>query len=243
LNKESLPTGYSEGELHIRSRLISRGYHNHDSSAFSIDPDGVIIFQTGDVYERIPSVDGDRLLWKGRKEDYIQMTSGEVIDPRIHQSTLDSCQAIARSCLIGNNFLQGTAQHICAIVQPVSNDTSEIFKAIASVNRNLIPSLRIAWSRTLILEEGESIPINRKGLIFRKKLQSLYGDRLANLQSQSSTATAHLPIPQPEAPLRLRAGQISQIVRDAVSTALGLSTSVIDANATSTFAEVTSLLP
>jgi hypothetical protein len=49
---------YSEGELHIRSKLISRGYHN-DSLAFSIDSDGVITSQTGDVYERIPIYHSD----------------------------------------------------------------------------------------------------------------------------------------------------------------------------------------
>jgi hypothetical protein len=68
-SEDGVLINYSEGELHIRSKLISKGYHNHDSSAFSIDADGVITFQTGDVYERIPAASGDRLLWKGCKED------------------------------------------------------------------------------------------------------------------------------------------------------------------------------
>jgi hypothetical protein len=190
------------------------------------------------VYERIPAASGDRLLWKGRKEDYIQMVSGEVIDPRIHQNTLDSCPAITRSCLIGNNFLQGTAQHIYAIIQPASSDTSEIFKAIAAVNRNLIPSLRIAWSRTLILGVGETIPINRKGLIFRKKLQSLFGERFAQLQSQASTLSSHTFTSKDEQPSCFTVNQVSKIVRDAVSASLRLSKAVLDANSGSTFAEV-----
>jgi hypothetical protein len=190
------------------------------------------------VYERIPSSNGDRLLWKGRKEDYIQMTSGEIIDPRIHQNTLDSCEAITRSCLIGNNFLQGTAQHIYAIIQPASTDTSEVFKAIAAVNRNLIPSLRIARSRTLILGEGESIPINRKGLTFRKKLESLYGERFSNLQFHSSTFPPHSSESPAEQPSHFKESEVSDIVRDAVSAGLGLPNAIVDANSGSTFAEV-----
>jgi hypothetical protein len=228
-----------EGELHIRSKLISRGYHNYESSAFSINSDGVITFRTGDVYERILSPRGDRLLWKGRKEDFIQMVSGENLDPRPREKVLDSCEAISRSCIVGNNFLQGAAQHVCAIIEPVPSGrkVTEIFNAIASVNRNLIPSLRIAWSRTLILEEGETIPINRKGLIFRKQLQSLFGERLARLLADPSTAPSINAAPLAEVKSSLTLQQISDIVRDAVCAGLGISKEIIEAHSESTFAE------
>ena len=175
----------SVGELYIRSKLISKGYHNHDSSAFSIDPQGVITFQTGDVYERIASPRGDRLLWKGRKEDFIRTASGETVDPRPHEKVLDGNKAISRSCLVGDHFLQDAAQHICAIIEPATSSSghAEIFSAIESVNENLPLALRIARSRTLILDERETIPINRKGLIFRRKLRGLFGERLAKLST------------------------------------------------------------
>ena len=59
-----------EGELVIKSHIISKGYLRFDNSTFTIGSDGAITFRTGDVYGR--SAD-QRLVWKGRKEDYIQV--------------------------------------------------------------------------------------------------------------------------------------------------------------------------
>ena len=58
------------GELSITSRHISHGYLNYDNSAFKILPDGWVRFKTGDIYERTTNM---RYIWKGRKEDYIQV--------------------------------------------------------------------------------------------------------------------------------------------------------------------------
>jgi len=58
------------GELSITSRHISHGYLKYDNSAFKILPDGWITFKTGDIYERTTNM---RYVWKGRKEDYIQV--------------------------------------------------------------------------------------------------------------------------------------------------------------------------
>ena len=54
----------------IKSHIISKGYLRFDNSTFTIGSDGAITFRTGDVYGR--SAD-QRLVWKGRKEDYIQV--------------------------------------------------------------------------------------------------------------------------------------------------------------------------
>ena len=60
----------AEGELVIKSHLISKGYLRFDSSAFTIGSDGAVTFRTGDIYEHSEE---QRLVWKGRKEDYIQV--------------------------------------------------------------------------------------------------------------------------------------------------------------------------
>ena len=59
-----------EGELVIKSHIISKGYLRFDNSAFTVGSDGAVTFRTGDVYGRSAE---QRLIWKGRKEDYIQV--------------------------------------------------------------------------------------------------------------------------------------------------------------------------
>ncbi|KAF8797415.1 hypothetical protein BYT27DRAFT_7265732 [Phlegmacium glaucopus] len=77
--------------------------------------DGSITFQTGDIYGR----SGDRqLVWKDHKEDYIQMSSDESIDPRVIKAALDQCPATVQSCIVGNNFLKTSSQVIRATIEP-----------------------------------------------------------------------------------------------------------------------------
>lgn len=60
-----------EGELVITSSVINtNGYLRYDNSAFSQGADGKVTLGTGDIYARA----GNRLVWKGRKEDYIQVS-------------------------------------------------------------------------------------------------------------------------------------------------------------------------
>lgn len=67
-----LVTFFVEGELWIKSKLIARRYLNPEQkSPFSLDSEGYITFRTGDIYSRTSD---DRLVWKGRKEDFIQVT-------------------------------------------------------------------------------------------------------------------------------------------------------------------------
>ena len=54
----------------IKSHIISKGYRCFDNSAFTIGSDGAVTFRTGDVYGRSAE---QRLIWKGRKEDFIQV--------------------------------------------------------------------------------------------------------------------------------------------------------------------------
>ena len=63
-------TVFPEGELVITSKLISQGYLKFDNSAFSKVHDGRTIFRTGDIYAK---PDKEHIIWKGRKDDYIQV--------------------------------------------------------------------------------------------------------------------------------------------------------------------------
>ena len=63
-------TDFPEGELVITSKMISQGYLKFDNSAFSKALDGRTTFRTGDIYAK---PDDDHIIWKGRKDDYIQV--------------------------------------------------------------------------------------------------------------------------------------------------------------------------
>ncbi|KAJ7634663.1 hypothetical protein FB45DRAFT_909481 [Roridomyces roridus] len=220
----------SEGELWISSRVIATGYLRHDSSPFSIGPDGLITFKTGDRYRL---TDG-RLKWLGRMTDFIILGSGEMVDPRILERSLDECPPIARTCIIGNNFLR-TAEFLCALVElkpgEKRGDAStnmEVSRAIREVNRQLAPPLRIKWTRVFILEEGQSIPINTKKQIFRKKLEALFG-RLVNPNN------AHVSDTGPTESVADQA--LFNVVAQVVATGLGVPPETLLLDEQSTFAE------
>lgn len=177
-----------------------------------------------------------------------QLISGETIDPRVVEKHLNACPAIVHSAVVGNNFLRGPAQFVCIIIELAPGAQSErrsahseVTRAIASVNRTLAPPLRTPWSRVLILNEDQSIPYTKKGLIFRKKLESVYGEQLGQLLATGSRpGTGRNP---PVTKINGIAASFSkevvaEIVRDAVSRALHLSENVLEENSTSTFAEV-----
>lgn len=159
------------------------------------------------------------------------------MDPRVAERYLDSSSGIARSCVIGNNFLDGPAQYICAIIQPEHAEvggpdvSSSFVRALATVNRDLPPPLRISWSRVLILSKDEPIPITRKGAVFRKKLRALFGERLLTLLEDPSTSRLTEPFNGTQS-------EISDIVLDVVCEGLRLSLAIVDSNRECTFAEV-----
>ncbi|KAJ7482780.1 hypothetical protein FB451DRAFT_1236033 [Mycena latifolia] len=229
----------SEGELYISSKLIATNYLEHDSSAFAVAPDGLITLKTGDRYARADN----RLKWLGRKDDFIILISGEMVDPRVLENSLDFCPSIARSCVIGNKFLRGSADFLCVLVEvqpgaPLGSMNIEISRAIRAVNRALAPPLRMSWSRVLILEGGQQIPINRKGQIWRKKLEALYGNRVGALSGRRSdprgspTTLSPQPLAQPSE------HAVRDVVLAIVVDALSLSLETLELNAESTFAEL-----
>lgn len=82
--------------------------------------------------------------------------------------------------------MKGPSDVICIIIQPASlklksKELAEITRAVASINKTLLPPLRIAWSRVGILDNGQAIPYTKKGMIFRKKLEEVFGDFLTCL--------------------------------------------------------------
>lgn len=184
-----------------------------------------------------------------------QMNSGESLDPRVVEATLNQCPAIARSCIFGNNFLKAPSQVVCAIIEPVRDnpETSalpearlrEITRAIASANRGLAPPLRISWSRVLVLNGNQQIPLTKKGTIFRKKLEELFGEQMGSMLLNCSEK---VPLVQAEMEPIANGGskdvqtktrdQISNIITEVVVEALHISFETLENNPSATFAEV-----
>nr|WGJ61594.1 polyketide synthase 1 [Sanghuangporus sanghuang] len=175
----------SYGELVISSPFIARGYRNFASLTHKHDPaTGITAFHTGDMY----SLRDGRLVWDGRKEDYIQLGSAELLDPRGPEQELAKNPAIAKAALVGNRFLRGAADFVCAIVEVPNSGFNgrEVMRAFAQVNKGLHPPLRVPVSRVLVLEQGETIPMTRKALIWRKALEERFGARLSALINDPS---------------------------------------------------------
>lgn len=109
------------------------------------------------------------------------MSSGETLDPRQIENALRSHPMIANACVIGNNFLSGAATTVCAILQIepalglTTNATLEIANILAPINKSLPPTLRIPWTHVRILQPPQTIPVTRKGDVFRKKIEAEFG--------------------------------------------------------------------
>jgi len=166
--------------LVITSRLTSKGYLKYDNFFHYCDG-SLVRFRTGDIYGY---VEADRLVW-GRKEDYIQvrcicetqnvlsicpqMSSGEPLE-----LSKNRCPSVARSCVVGNNFLRTSSQVVCAIIEPVRDEGSsfsdshltEILRTIAVANRGLAQPLCISWSRDS--QCGPANPFDEEGLFSGK---------------------------------------------------------------------------
>ncbi|KAF8529293.1 polyketide synthetase [Hysterangium stoloniferum] len=233
----------TEGELCVSSRMICNGYLNSDSGAFTEDGHGLVNFRTGDIYRRTP--DSKRLIWKGRIDDFIQLKSGESLDPRNVEKALNGCAAVAHCCVVGNTFSSSAADFVCAIIEitpdgaaNIDSSMADISKALAAINRNLPPPLRIAWSRVLILDEDQHIPYTRKRIIFRKKLQALFGDRLLAFLNKSASVGKPQPHLQSVATTGFDRNGIVNIVLDIVSDVLHIPPSILQASSDSTFAEL-----
>ena len=173
------------------------------------------------------------------------MSSGESIDPRVIEAALDQCPAIVRSCVVGNKFLGTSSQFICAIIEPASNPSttllSEITRAIASANRGLAPPLRISWARVLVLK-GQQIPITKKGGIFRKKLEEVFGEQLASLINGSGHESEANVKPTEDLAQGKTKDQVASVISNIVVETLRISADMLENNSQSTFAEVSIFL-
>lgn len=181
------------------------------------------------------------------------MSSGETLDPRFIEKALDQSRAVHRSCVVGDNFLRGASHVVCAILELSPDDTrgyhaalAEVTREIANVNRSLAPPLRISWSRVLILNQDQHIPITRKGAIFRKKLEEAFGDQLSALLSPADQQ----PLGNSARTLQdggalANSGQftedsVASLLVDIVSNGLHIEKTVLQENHSATFAEVRS---
>ncbi|THH03281.1 hypothetical protein EW145_g6382 [Phellinidium pouzarii] len=226
----------SFGELVISSPYINRGYINFKSNMHLTNSAGITTFRTGDLY----SLSDGYFTWQGRREDYVQLLSGELLDPRGPERELSVSPHIARVCFVGNNFLRGAADFVCALVEvPTSGFRPlEIMRAFAEVNKTLHPPLRVPWARVLVLKDGESIPMTRKRTIWRKALEEKFGDRLTLLLKNPKLSRFH---EKEEEDFNRQAHTIEDIEADVVSIVsdtLGLSKEQMIDYSEATFAEL-----
>lgn len=90
----------------------------------------------------------------------------------------------------------------------------------------------------MVLKEDQHIPITKKGAIFRKKLEEVFGDQLASLIGGSEH--------EPEADIKptenLSQGktkdQVANIISNIVVETLRISAALLEDNSQATFAEV-----
>jgi hypothetical protein len=178
------------------------------------------------------------------------MSSGESLDPRVIEAILDQCPSVAKSCVVGNNFLKTSSQIVCAIIEPVRDvnasfsDTqlAEIIRTIGIANRGLAPPLRISWSRVLVLTAGQQIPLTGKGAVFRKTLEVVFGEQLRKLLIRTDDPPGK-ETSSPSSTVGKRAsGQtrdhIASVIVNIVVDALGITTETLENNSDATFAEV-----
>ncbi|KAJ7754163.1 hypothetical protein DFH07DRAFT_886398 [Mycena maculata] len=182
-----------EGELVVKSRHLPHGYINRDDGSFSVDQEGLVTFRTGDRYRR---TEEGKFMWLGRTTDFVQMSTGENLDPRPIQSALCASRFIRNACVIGDTFLNGPSTAVCAIIEIEMEHKNaalldphaaklEVVRVLAPINRDLPPAVRIAWSSILILAHGETIPVTSKGEIFRKKIEAMFGESIKTMHAPS----------------------------------------------------------
>ncbi|KAJ7609695.1 hypothetical protein FB45DRAFT_1038497 [Roridomyces roridus] len=177
--------GAVEGELVVKSKLLPHGYIGYNDGSFSVDSQGWVTFKTRDRYR----VQDSKFLWLGRATDYIQacqMTSGESLDPRPIEKMLGSAALISDACIIGDTFLRGASTAVCAIVElsgeakrlDTASKMKEVARVLAPINAASPPALRISMASVLILNGAEKIPRTKKGDVFRKKIEDVFGKAL-----------------------------------------------------------------
>jgi hypothetical protein len=171
------------------------------------------------------------------------MISGELLDPRPIEKVLNTSSAISQSCVIGNRFLGSAAEFICLLIKPTTSNpnaviTSQITRAVASINRTLAPPLRIAWSRVLILNEDQEVPYTSKRMIFRKKLEDMFGGQLARLLGNEDNQEQPAKAPDHHESPRWSKVDVMDKVLKAVADALQISITVLKIHPESSFADV-----
>ncbi|KAF8200518.1 hypothetical protein K438DRAFT_1965980 [Mycena galopus ATCC 62051] len=221
-----------EGELVVKSKLLPSGYIGYDDGSFSVDEEGWVIFKTGDRYR----MDETKFTWLGRMTDYIQMASGESFDPRPLENSLRSFEFISNACIIGDTFLRGASTAVCAIIELADAQSLDaraakikVAQVLAPINADLPPALRISMTSVLILNEPQKIPRTKKGEVFRKQIEDIFGAAMATVQRSTTHSESN-----------------SELVEDELTSIIGkvLGISDIDTLTSMTFAELgmTSLL-
>lgn len=216
------------------------------------------MFLTGDIYEYSLATTSDSaraVRWVGRRADFIQLVSGELLDPRESERVLARSPHIVRVALTGDTFGHGASTCVCAILQVPSEamsasgkvpgfDGRAVLRALADVNGATHPPLRVPPARVLVLLAGEEVPLNRKGEIWRKKLDALFGERMRALLSgdvpsafTSATAASGKKVEGENGQPAVTKEEVEREVVRIVAEVLGVPSELIE-DGEATFAEV-----
>lgn len=121
------------------------------------------------------------------------MTSGESLDPRPFEASLRSLEFISNACIIGDAFLRGASTTVCAIIELADAQSLDapaarikVAQVLAPINADLPPALRISMSSVLILNESQKIPRTKKGEVFRKQIEDMFGAAIAMVQRSAT---------------------------------------------------------
>ena len=141
--------------------------------------------------------------------------------------------------------MRKASDSIFAIIQPaLSNgealpsfsDILKITRTVATVNKTLPPPLRVPWSRVIILDGELQIPRTRKGTIFRKTLEQVFGERVAFLERGLEVEHGGADLEKLKS--HLGKDQIIEETANVISEVLQIKADFLKENATCTFAEV-----
>ncbi|KAH7091721.1 hypothetical protein BKA62DRAFT_834886 [Auriculariales sp. MPI-PUGE-AT-0066] len=219
------------GELVVVGKHI-RGYLNRSDMAFKPLDDGQTAFYTGDIYTK--SSEG-RMIWDA-------IFRGKT-RPSTNGAGFASLVFVSNAVVVGDKFLNGPSEHICIMVEletdsfPLpKSDIQVLVRTVGRENALVTPSLRVPWSRIILLPQGSSIPLNRKKATFRKRLQELHGRVVADmLRDESSDSRLE------DSAVRRSFGdaaEIQETVVAIISNALGMDKSLLKVNMHLNFAEV-----
>lgn len=147
-------------------------------------------FEVQDELERNPDSPFEvRIL--GRTDDLIVLKTGEKVQPRQLEETLNADPAIRAAVCVGSGFFE-----LAVIIDPINKDSDEeslkdhVWELITAANSTLDHHARITSKAAIIIKpRGSSIPRSDKGSVMRRGVHEIFKkeieDAYAAMESES----------------------------------------------------------